>query len=137
MSKGRSLRGRSSMRWRPAIPCCAARSAIMTLFSVVRFYASSPVSRTFLTNRPTSRCPSRSRPGKSRLSSSVRLQEAEQGSLLSYEHHRSLFDGKDSLIKTTYGAVLRDRQDRTTQREQARERKGTVLYRMRCGIGPK
>src|SRR2546427_11907039 len=63
------------MRWRPDILCCAAPSATITLFSVVRFCASSPVSRTCPTNYQTPPCRIRSHPARSHLLLSVRLQE--------------------------------------------------------------
>src|SRR5437870_9113633 len=76
------------MPWRLVIPCCVVLSAITTLFSVVRFCASSPVSRTFPTKRPTPRCRNRSHPAKSHSSSLVRLLEAKQAQTCSFEQMR-------------------------------------------------
>ena len=71
-SRGRRSRSaRSSTRWKPAIRCCAARSATTSRSSAGRCCGSSPARKTSRTNRPTPRCPTRSPRGRSRSGSSA------------------------------------------------------------------
>ena len=64
-SRGRSRRARCSTRWRPAIPCCAGRSATTSRSSAGRFCDSSPVKKIFarFAGRAAARC-SRSAPSR-------------------------------------------------------------------------
>ena len=65
--EARSRSARCWTRSKPAIPCCAAPSATTTRCSAVPFCASLPAKKICPTSRPTPRCPTRSRPGRSRL----------------------------------------------------------------------
>jgi len=61
--------------WRHAIPCCAAPSGIMTRYSGGRSCAFLPARKTFPMSHRTPRCPTRSHPERSPLSSSEPSQE--------------------------------------------------------------
>ena len=68
-SKSRAGRrsARSSTRWRPAIRCCAGRSATTSRSSAGRSCGSSPARRICPTSRRTPRCPTPSRRARSRF----------------------------------------------------------------------